>query len=99
LSILKSTAENSPASGDLAVELSGGSRVSLTPASYAWGGGVNTHLHLFCARRDPTDNKWYFIDPYGIYASGSCYPAFNTPVNSPCARYPVMWNGGKAQYP
>jgi len=65
----------------------------------AWGGGVNKHLPLFCARRDPTDNKWYFIDPYGIYASGSCYPSFNTPVNSPCARYPVMWKGGKAQYP
>jgi hypothetical protein len=77
----------------------GGCHCTDDSASYAWGGGVNTHLHLFCARRDPTDNKWYFIDPYGIYASGSCYPAFNTPVNSPCARYPVMWNGGKAQYP
>ena len=46
-----------------------------------WGGGVNTHLHIFFARRDPTDNEWYFIDPYGIYASGGCYPDFNTPIN------------------
>jgi len=77
----------------------GGCNCTDDSASYTWGGGVNTHLHLFCARRDTTDNQWYFIDPYGIYASGSCYPAFNTPISSPCARYPVMWKGGKAQYP
>ena len=23
----------------------------------------------------------------------------NTPINSPCARYPVMWKGGKAHFP
>ena len=68
-------------------------------ASWIWGGGVNTHLHIFFARRDPTDNEWYFIDPYGIYSSGGCYPGFNQAINSSCARYPVMWVGQKAQYP
>jgi hypothetical protein len=62
------------------------------------GGGVNTHPHIFFARRDPTNNEWYFIDPYGIYASGGCYPALNTAINTPCARYPAAWKGGKAQY-
>jgi hypothetical protein len=66
---------------------------------YKWGGGVNTHLHVFYARKDPVDNQWYFIDPYGIYSSGGCYPGFNTPINTPCARYPVMWKGHMAQYP
>lgn len=55
----------------------------------------NTHLHLFTARRDPTDNRYYFVDPYGIYASPSCYPA--TPgvqAGGPCARYPNLWGEG-----
>ena len=63
-----------------------------------WGGKPNTHLHIFFARRDPTDQEWYFIDPYGIYASGGCYPALNTPITTPCARFPVAWKGGMAQY-
>ena len=67
-------------------------------ANWSWGGGVNTHLHIFFARRDPTDNEWYFIDPYGIYSSGACYPALNTPIQTPCARYPIAWKAGKAQY-
>jgi hypothetical protein len=67
--------------------------------TWKWGGGVNTHLHIFFARRDPANNEWYFIDPYGIYASGGCYPALNTPITTSCARYPIMWKGGKAQYP
>jgi len=77
----------------------GGCGCTNTQAGWTWGGGVNTHLHIFFARRDPTDNEWYFFDPYGIYASGSCYPALNTPITTPCARYPDMWKGGKAQYP
>lgn len=67
-------------------------------ATYTWGGGVNTHLHIFFARRDPADNEWYFIDPYGIYASGSCYPALNTAITTDCARYPIAWKGKQAQY-
>jgi hypothetical protein len=67
-------------------------------ASWKWGGGINTHLHIFFARRDPSDNEWYFVDPYGIYASGGCYPALNTPISTPCARYPVLWKGKKAQF-
>src|SRR5262249_9662203 len=39
--------------------------VKADDANWVWGGGVNTHLHIFFARRDPTDNEWYFIDPYG----------------------------------
>ncbi len=70
-----------------------------TTSNWVWGGGVNTHLHLFTARRDPSDNEWYFVDPYGIYSSGGCYPGMNTPITTPCARYPILWKGGKAQYP
>lgn len=68
-------------------------------SNWTWGGGVNTHLHIFFARRDPTDGEWYFIDPYGIYSSGTPYPGFNQAITTPCARYPVMWVGKKAQYP
>ncbi|HKD95842.1 MAG TPA: M23 family metallopeptidase [Gaiellaceae bacterium] len=66
---------------------------------WTWGGTPNTHLHVFFARRDPTDNQWYFIDPYGIYSSGGCYPALDTPITTPCARYPIAWKGHKAAYP
>lgn len=76
----------------------GGRGCTKDQANWTWGGGVNTHLHIFFARRDPSDNEWYFIDPYGIYSSGGCYPALDTPVTTPCARYPVAWKGGKAQY-
>ena len=69
-------------------------------ASYTWGGGVNTHLHIFFARRDPSDNEWYFIDPYGIYGPPGCYPSTLTdPITTACARYPISWKGGKPQYP
>jgi hypothetical protein len=68
--------------------------------SYKWEGGVNTHLHIFFARRDPSNNEWYFIDPYGIYGPPSCYPAELTDsINKACARYPITWKGGKPQYP
>jgi hypothetical protein len=68
--------------------------------SYVWGGGVNTHLHIFYARKDATDGNWYFFDPYGIYASPACYPTLTTdPVFTDCARYPVKWMGNQPQYP
>jgi hypothetical protein len=68
--------------------------------SYVWGGGLNTHLHIFYARRDLTDNNWYFFDPYGIYAAPACYPTLTTdPVYTSCARYPVNWLGSQPQYP
>lgn len=57
----------------------------------------NTHLHLFTAYRDPSDNRYYFVDPYGIYASPPCYPATpGTPASGPCARYPNLWGEGGA---
>jgi hypothetical protein len=61
----------------------------------------NTHLHIFFARRDPADNRWYFIDPYGIYSyPDPCYPAGVTGQPSgPCVRYSVAWKDGKPQYP
>ena len=61
----------------------------------------NTHLHVFFVRRDPTDDNWYFIDPYGVYS----YPAAGYPPGvtdaamGPCARYSVAWKGGRPQYP
>jgi hypothetical protein len=60
----------------------------------------NTHLHIFFTRRDPTNNGWYFIDPYGIYASPACYPGpVNVAATGPCVRYGVSWNNGTPQYP
>ena len=57
------------------------------------------HLHIFFARKDPTNNEWYLIDPYGIYGPPDCYPAnFSDPISG-CARYPITWKGGKPQHP
>lgn len=61
---------------------------------------ANTHLHIFFAHRDPTDNHWYFFDPYGIYSFPSCYPtAVNGGINGACARYPIAWKNGNPNYP
>ena len=61
---------------------------------------VNTHLHIFFARRDLTDQRWYLIDPYGIYGKPECYPkGMHDAINTPCARYPVLWKGNKPQDP
>jgi Bacterial tandem repeat domain 1 len=63
-------------------------------------GGVNTHLHVFFAHRDPADKLWYLFDPFGIYATPNCYPAGITDsLTGPCVRYPVAWKGGKPQFP
>ncbi|MGQ0679742.1 MAG: hypothetical protein ACT4OM_08840 [Actinomycetota bacterium] len=63
-------------------------------------GGPNTHLHIFYCRRDPTNNEWYFIDPYGVYALPDCYAAGVTdPTTGACARYPIAWKDGRPQYP
>src|ERR1700724_307479 len=63
-------------------------------------GSPNTHLHVFFARRDPTDQSWYLFDPYGIYGLPPCYPLHLTdPVVGPCVRYPVAWAGGRPRFP
>ena len=63
-------------------------------------GGVNTHVHVFFTRRDPANGTFYFFDPYGEYSTPDCYPSGITdaPSNS-CQRYPVVWKGGKPQFP
>ncbi len=61
---------------------------------------ANTHLHIFFAHKDATDNLWYFFDPYGIYSYPSCYPsAVNAAINTACSRYPVAWKTGGPAYP
>ena len=56
---------------------------------------VNTHLHIFFSHRDPIDSRWYFFDPYGIYAYGDCYPAaVDAATTNSCNRYPVTWKNG-----
>ncbi len=61
--------------------------------------GPNTHLHIFFAHKDPTDNRWYFIDPYGIYSYPDCYPAAaDGSINTSCARYPITWKGASPKY-
>jgi hypothetical protein len=63
-------------------------------------GDPNTHLHVFFAHRDPTDQRWYFFDPYGIYGPPACYPQRLTDVVAgPCVRYPVAWAGGRPHFP
>jgi hypothetical protein len=70
------------------------------PGGKRGGGGPNTHLHIFFCRRDPTNNAWYFFDPYGLYAKPDCYAAGVTAATTgPCVRYPVAWRGGRPQYP
>lgn len=62
-------------------------------------GGPNTHLHIFWAKKD-SDGKWYFFDPYGIYALPDCYPSSVTgSLSSSCVRYPIAWKDGKPAYP
>jgi hypothetical protein len=79
-------------------------------AALAWAGNTgpggkrgtgtpNTHLHIFWTRRDPTNNQWYFIDPYGIYAMPTCYGSSVTGALGACSRYPIAWQGARPQYP
>ncbi len=64
------------------------------------GLGPNTHLHIFSARRDPANDRWYLIDPYGMYAPSGCYPAgLEDPLPAACARYSVAWLGGVPSLP
>jgi murein DD-endopeptidase MepM/ murein hydrolase activator NlpD len=56
-------------------------------------------LYVFFAHRDPAANQWFLFDPHGIYGAPECYPAaVDGPVNTPCARYPSAWKGGKPGY-
>ena len=60
----------------------------------------NTHLHIFFCRRDPSNNQWYFIDPYGIYAHPGCYPKpVTAAATGQCVRYGVAWKDSGPQYP
>ena len=61
---------------------------------------TNVHLHIYFAKRDSVDHKWYLIDPYGIYSKRDCYPNdLDDPINTPCSRYQVFWKDGIAKYP
>ncbi|KAG0633756.1 hypothetical protein HOY80DRAFT_588438 [Tuber brumale] len=62
------------------------------------GSKANNHLHIFFAKKNGA-GKWYFFDPYGIYAPPECYPTSNDVsiplTDTSCARYPSGWKGGK----
>ena len=61
---------------------------------------TNVHLHIFFTHRDPTNNQFYFFDPYGIFAERKCYPSGITDnIGGVCARYTNVWKGGHPQYP
>jgi hypothetical protein len=61
---------------------------------------TNTHLHIFFTVRDRSNDRFYFIDPYGIYSIPSCYPSATTGSSGGiCARYPIAWKGGTPAYP
>jgi hypothetical protein len=69
--------------------------------SLGGGGGTNTnnHLHIFFTRRDPTNNLFYFVDPYGIYGVPTCYPSNIVGyISGLCVRYPILWVGSQMQY-
>jgi hypothetical protein len=60
----------------------------------------NTHLHVFFARRDPSNERWYFFDPYGAYGAPACYPQGLTErIDADCARYSIAWKDGHPQRP
>lgn len=59
----------------------------------------NTHLHMFWARRDPSNGLWYLFDPYGIYSTPDNYPAGVTDQLGWCARWGTAWKGGAPAYP
>lgn len=62
-------------------------------------GPPNTHLHIYFARRNPSDSLWYYFDPYGVYAEARFYGGTVTsPPPSDCARYPSAWKDGQPQY-
>ena len=63
------------------------------------GGAVNTHVHVFFTHRDPANGTFYFFDPYGIYSTPDCYPSGINDAPQNCNRYPVVWKGGKPQFP
>ena len=61
---------------------------------------TNHELHIFFTVKDPANSQFYCLDPYGIYAYPGCYPAATTgATGGVCARYPIAWKGGSAQYP
>jgi hypothetical protein len=63
-------------------------------------GAPNTHLHVFFAHRDPGDQQWYLVDPYGIYGPPECYPRrLGDLLTGPCVRYPVAWTGRRPHPP
>ncbi|WP_251359507.1 hypothetical protein [Kangiella sp. TOML190] len=69
------------------------------PGGKRGAGGPNTHLHIFWAKKD-TDGKWYFFDPYGVYAMPDCYPSSVTgSLSKSCVRYPIAWKNSKPEYP
>ena len=62
--------------------------------------GYNNHLHMMFAKKDTSNDRWYFFDPYGIYAEKPCYPHLTTdPINTPCQKYVSAWKGGNPSYP
>jgi hypothetical protein len=63
-------------------------------------GAPNIHLHIFFARKDPSDGKWYFFDPYGTYSERSCYPnSFSDPIHHVNAGYGIAWQGNVPHLP
>ena len=77
----------------------GGCNCTSEEKGWKWSEGHNIHLHIFFARRDLTNNKWYFIDPYGIYSLPKCYPSKLTdPIKTPCSRYPIAWKGNRPRF-
>jgi hypothetical protein len=69
------------------------------PGGKLGGSGQNHHLHIKFAQRNPEDGLWYLFDPYGIYATPSCYAdGVDDPLGS-CARYPTVWRNGRPRKP
>lgn len=63
------------------------------------GGGENTHLHVFVARKT-ADNQWWFVDAYGVYGARECgYPRKTGLISSPCKLFDSIFDNDIVLYP
>ena len=60
------------------------------PGGFATMENPNVHLHVFFARRDPSDGAWVLFDPWGVYGEAACYPA-GSPTGKSVQGFASAW--------
>ena len=56
-------------------------------------------LQIFVTRREKNGDKWFLVDPYGIYAKRDCYPSNITGRVDISCRYSQAWHRNRPQFP